>query len=138
MLKIWSVLPIRWIVEHSFAWSSCSRRLSKDYEITIESAENMFMISHLVTLLRRFWGWVLSASYRENLCCQLITQSTTSKQQLMLLLHKIKSQSSCLSRFCRYCLAQEVIGNLYTKSGKLLYMGVNFLLPAESCVIVTA
>ena len=54
MPKVWSVLPVRWIVERSFAWASHSRRLSKDYEISCESAENMFMVSHLATLLRRF------------------------------------------------------------------------------------
>ena len=54
MPKIWSVLPIRWIVERSFGWASHSRRLSKDYEISTESAENMLMVSHLATLLRRF------------------------------------------------------------------------------------
>jgi transposase len=54
MPKVWSVLPIRWIVERSFGWSCHSRRLSKDYEISCESAENMLMISHLATLLRRF------------------------------------------------------------------------------------
>jgi putative transposase len=52
--KTWSVLPMRWIVERTFAWANNSRRLSKDYEITTESAENMFMISHLATLLKRF------------------------------------------------------------------------------------
>jgi len=54
MPKVWSVLPIRWIVERTFGWSCHSRRLSKDYEISTESAENMLMISHLATLLRRF------------------------------------------------------------------------------------
>ena len=39
MPKVWSVLPIRWIVERSFGWASHSRRLSKDYEISTESAE---------------------------------------------------------------------------------------------------
>ena len=52
--KTWSVLPKRWIVERTFAWANNSRRLSKDYEITTESAENMFVISHMATLLRRF------------------------------------------------------------------------------------
>ena len=52
--KTWSVLPKRWIVERTFAWANNSYRLSKDYEITTESAENMFVISHMATLLRRF------------------------------------------------------------------------------------
>lgn len=52
--KGWQILPKRWRVERSFAWINNSRRLSKDYEITIQSAENMTVISHAATLLRRF------------------------------------------------------------------------------------
>jgi putative transposase len=52
--KAWAVLPQRWIVERTFAWMNNSRRLSKDYEISTASAENMVMISHIATLLRRF------------------------------------------------------------------------------------
>jgi putative transposase len=48
------VSPKRWIVERTFAWANNYRRLSKDYEISTESAENMFMLSHIATLLRRF------------------------------------------------------------------------------------
>ena len=48
------VLPLRWKVERTFAWSNHSRRLSKDYEIKAEHEENMFMISHLHTLLKRY------------------------------------------------------------------------------------
>ncbi len=50
----WEKLPWRWVVERDFAWANHSRRLSKDYEITITSAESMFKISHLRTLLNRF------------------------------------------------------------------------------------
>ena len=49
----WEVLPKRWVVERTFAWANNSRRLSKDYEITIKSEEAMFMISHSRVLLRR-------------------------------------------------------------------------------------
>ena len=48
------VLPLRWLVERTFAWGNNSRRLSKDYEIKTEHEENMFMISHLHTLLLRY------------------------------------------------------------------------------------
>jgi putative transposase len=48
------VSPKRWIVERTFAWANHSRRLSKDYEVSTASAENMFMVSHIATLLRRF------------------------------------------------------------------------------------
>jgi len=51
--KEWVVLPKRWVVERTLAWLNNSRRLSKDYEISINSAENMVIISHFATLLRR-------------------------------------------------------------------------------------
>jgi transposase len=47
------VQPKRWVVERTFAWAGYSRRLSKDYEITTDSAESMFKISHIHTLIRR-------------------------------------------------------------------------------------
>ena len=48
------VLPLRWRIERTFSWANNSRRLSKDYEIKTAHEENMFMISHLHTLLRRY------------------------------------------------------------------------------------
>ena len=48
------ILPKRWVVERTFAWSNHFRRLSKDFEIKTVYAENVFMISHLHTLLRRY------------------------------------------------------------------------------------
>jgi putative transposase len=48
------ILPKRWGVERTFAWSDNSRRLSKDFEIKTIYTENMFIISHLHTLLRRY------------------------------------------------------------------------------------
>ena len=48
------ILPKRWVVERTLAWGNNSRRLSKDYEIKTVHSENMFMISHLHTLLKRY------------------------------------------------------------------------------------
>ena len=48
------VLPKRWVVERTFSWANHSRRLSKDYEINIHHEENMFLISHLHTLIKRY------------------------------------------------------------------------------------
>jgi len=47
------ILPKRWVAERTFGWMGNSRRLSKDYEISTDSAETMVRISHLHTLLRR-------------------------------------------------------------------------------------
>lgn len=50
---IFEVMPKRWIVERTFAWLGNSRRLSKDYEISVASQEAFIMISHARCLLRR-------------------------------------------------------------------------------------
>ena len=49
----WQVLPKRWRVERTFAWLNHSRRLSKDYELIVASAETIIKISHIHTLLKR-------------------------------------------------------------------------------------
>ncbi len=49
----WEKLPWRWLVERTLSWLNHSRRLSKDYEISVSSAESMVKISHFHTLLKR-------------------------------------------------------------------------------------
>ena len=49
----WAILAKRWVVERTFAWLNNFRRLSKDFEISTKSAENMVIIAHIITLLRR-------------------------------------------------------------------------------------
>jgi putative transposase len=48
-----AVLPKRWIVERTFAWLGNFRRLSKDFEILTERAENMIRIAMIKILLGR-------------------------------------------------------------------------------------
>ena len=52
----WEVLPKRWIVERSLAWLNNSRRLSKDYEISVCSAQAVCIIAASRTLLNRFYN----------------------------------------------------------------------------------
>ena len=47
------VQPKRWIVERSLSWLNWWRRLSKDYEKTVESSESMIKISAIRLLLKR-------------------------------------------------------------------------------------
>ena len=47
------VIPKRWVVERTFAWLNNSRRLAKDFEKTVASAEAVIKISHCHTLLKR-------------------------------------------------------------------------------------
>lgn len=42
----WQVLPKCWRVERTFAWFNQSRRLSKNYELTVASAESLIKISY--------------------------------------------------------------------------------------------
>lgn len=46
-------LPWRWVVERTFSWLNNFRRLSKDYEISLASAEAIIKIAHFHTLLKR-------------------------------------------------------------------------------------
>ena len=50
----WEVLPKRWIVERSLAWLNNFRRLSKDYERSVRSAQAVCIIAAFCTLLKRF------------------------------------------------------------------------------------
>ena len=50
----WEVLPKRWIVERSLAWLNNSRRLSKDYERSVRSAQAVCVIAAFRTLMKRF------------------------------------------------------------------------------------
>ena len=45
--------PKRWIVERTFAWLGRSRRLSKEYERTIESSEAFIKVAMIHLMIRR-------------------------------------------------------------------------------------
>jgi putative transposase len=47
------ILPRRWIVERTFGWLGRYRRLSKDYEFSPRSSENMIYISMIMLMLNR-------------------------------------------------------------------------------------
>ena len=46
-------LPIRWVVERTFAWIGRYRRNSKDYEKRTDSSESMVMLSMISLMLKR-------------------------------------------------------------------------------------
>ncbi|ULJ63320.1 transposase [Wielerella bovis] len=48
----WQVLPKRWIAERTFAWLGWSRRLAKDFEQTILSAENFIKLGVYFTNIK--------------------------------------------------------------------------------------
>lgn len=49
----WAILARRWVVERTFGWLNQYRRLSKDYEMAVKSAENIVMIAHSMILIKR-------------------------------------------------------------------------------------
>jgi putative transposase len=51
--KEFKPLPIRWVVERTFAWIGRYRRNSKDYEKRTDSSESMIYISAMSQMLRR-------------------------------------------------------------------------------------
>lgn len=51
--KGFEVLPRRWVVERTFAWLGRCRRLSKDFEKTIPSAQAWITIAHIRLVTRR-------------------------------------------------------------------------------------
>ena len=51
--KGFEVLPRRWVVERTFAWLGRCRRLAKDWETSIASAEAWINVSHIRLTTRR-------------------------------------------------------------------------------------
>ena len=51
-IKGFVVVPKRWIVERCFGWMNRDRRLSKDYERTIESSESWIRLSFINYMVR--------------------------------------------------------------------------------------
>ena len=49
----WAIIPKRWVVERTFSWLNGYRRLAKDFEISISSAQNYVMLAHSMMLLKR-------------------------------------------------------------------------------------
>lgn len=50
--KGFEVLPRRWVIERTFAWLGRCRRLAKDWEKTIQSAEAWLLIAHIRRVTR--------------------------------------------------------------------------------------
>jgi transposase len=52
-VKGFQLLPRRWVVERTFAWLGRNRRLAKDVEASIESAQAWLMLASVKLLIRR-------------------------------------------------------------------------------------
>jgi putative transposase len=52
-VKGFQLLPRRWVVERTFAWLGRNRRLAKDFEASIASAQAWILIASIKLLIRR-------------------------------------------------------------------------------------
>ena len=52
-VKGFKVLPRRWVVERTFSWFGRNRRLAKDFEATLASAQAWIYIARVKLLMRR-------------------------------------------------------------------------------------
>jgi len=50
--KGFEVIPKRWVVERTFAWLGRCRRLAKDWEKSIQSAESWLLVAHIKRITR--------------------------------------------------------------------------------------
>lgn len=53
-IKMFVLLPKRWIVERTFAWLTQHRRLSVDYERSVKVSEAMIYLAMIRIMIRRF------------------------------------------------------------------------------------
>ena len=60
----WVKLPIRWMVERTFAWLGQCRRLSVDREKSTRSAEAMIRLGMIHLMLNRLCPKAATADYR--------------------------------------------------------------------------
>ena len=51
--KGFAVLPHRWIVARTFGWLMRNRRLSKDYERSVQSSESFMEVAMIRLILKR-------------------------------------------------------------------------------------
>ena len=51
--RVFKVLPMRWVVERTYAWLGWNRRLSKDYERTTASSETWMQVGMIHLMLKR-------------------------------------------------------------------------------------
>ncbi|MGW9820823.1 transposase [Methylorubrum extorquens] len=47
------LLPRRWVVERSFAWTTCFRRLVKDYERYASTLADLHLVAFVCLMLRK-------------------------------------------------------------------------------------
>ena len=52
-VKGFQLLPRRWVVERTLAWLNRNRRLAKDFETAIETAEAWIFLASIQLLTRR-------------------------------------------------------------------------------------
>lgn len=65
--KGFELLPQRWIVERTFGWLNRYRRLSKDYELLAQTAENIIYMAMINLMLHRLAPEPKNHNYRPKI-----------------------------------------------------------------------
>ena len=52
-LRGFKIVPRRWVVERTFGWFGCFKRLSKDYELLPEHSESIIYLAMMRIMLNR-------------------------------------------------------------------------------------
>ncbi len=63
--RTFKVLPMRWVVERTYAWLGRNRRLSKEYEATTTSSEAWMQVGMIHLMLKRLKPSKPTKSYPE-------------------------------------------------------------------------
>ena len=56
------LLPRRWVVEHSFAWMVCFRRLARDYERLAETLVGLHFTAFAILMAQHFVAFMLQSA----------------------------------------------------------------------------
>jgi transposase len=72
-VKKFEVIPQRWIVERTFGWLNHIRRLSKDYEKTVKSAETWILLADIRRMLKKIAAKKLENEKSKLLECAIQT-----------------------------------------------------------------
>ena len=64
VIKGFLLLPRRWVVERTFSWFGCSRRLAKDFQNPAETAATFMTVASIQ--LRPLGGWLANLRRSER------------------------------------------------------------------------
>jgi DDE family transposase len=82
--RAFQITGLTWIVERSFAWLGRNRRLSKDYEYRVQTAELMIDLAAIRLMLNRLLHENFSNTLRNRNRCECSTIRYIARQSPLL------------------------------------------------------